>query len=181
MSAEKSVPMGILTIVNYIIITAMVGQFHFYLAQNAYLRFAISEPMHQNILARGEFWRPRIQFLTPIDYTFSNLTIRTTFSPEGFCLKFVFRIENAAIVLAHLHIKNLKNDTFYNAFSAIDDQSLHKSHIECTMDTTSFTETFYAFFDHFGMDKGGMGVFYGYVSQQFLTMFGKDTFTMTQQ
>ncbi len=180
MSAEKSVPMGIVRIVNYVLITAMVGQFHFYLAENAYLRLFIPVPMHQNILARGEFWRPRIQFLTPIDHTFSNLPIRTTFSPEGFCLKFVFRIQNTAIVLAHLDIQNLKNDIFYNAFSAIDDQSRHKSHIKYTMDTPSFAEMFYAFFDHFGMDKGGMDVFYGYVSQKFLTMFDKDTFTMTE-
>ncbi len=112
MRTEKSVSMGIFRIVNYILITAMVAQFNLFVAEDAYLRLCITVHMHQSILARGDFWRPRIQFLTPINHTFSNLSIRTTISPEDFFQKFDLRIQKTAFGWAHLDISNRKKGTF---------------------------------------------------------------------
>ncbi len=180
MRTEKSVSMGIFRIVNYILITAMVAQFNLFVAEDAYLRLCITVHMHQDILARGNFWRPRIQFLTPINHTFSNLSIRTAISPEDFFLKFDLRIQKTAFVWAHLNLSNLKKRTLFNSFYTIDDQSQHKSHTKYKMDTTGFGEVFHGIFDHSGMNNRGLNVFYAYVLHIFLIIFYKGTFTIAE-
>ncbi len=153
MKTDMSITMGIFVLVNYLNIYAKTTQINFYITGNAQLRSINSVHNHQIILARCELHRQRIDFLTPIDYTFTNLAIRSTISYDEILLNLDFGIQKTAIVWADFTIENLKNIIFHNTFNTIDDKSQYESHITVRIDTTMITCVFYAIFVYFGMNK----------------------------